>query len=132
VASIGAGLLVLCCVERDDDGAAVDYMADKTAALRIFPDEDGKMNRGVVETGGEILVVSQFTLAARTRKGRRPSYTDAAAPDAAIPLYELYVKRLRSHGLTVATGVFQAMMEVELVNDGPVTVMLEPPAGSSR
>ena len=130
MASIGVGLLVLCCVERGDRGEDVDYMAEKTVGLRVFPDTAGKMNRDVRAAAGALLVVSQFTLAARTRKGRRPSYTDAAPPGEAIPLYERFLAVLRSHGVRVATGVFQALMEVELVNDGPVTILLEPRAGT--
>ncbi len=128
---IGAGLLVLLGVEHDDTPEAADRYADKTAELRIFADDAGKMNRSVEEIGGAVLVVSQFTLAARTRKGRRPSYTDAAAPETAIPLYERFMARLASRGLTVASGRFGAMMEVELVNDGPVTILLEPPQGGA-
>jgi D-tyrosyl-tRNA(Tyr) deacylase len=102
-------------------------MADKTADLRIFSDESGRMNRSVLECGGEVLVVSQFTLAASTRKGRRPSFVSAAPPEEAEPLYRRFAERLGSRGLRVASGVFQAMMQVALVNDGPVTVLLDPP-----
>ena len=126
--TIGAGLLVFLGVERGDGEDEVRYYADKTAELRIFADEAGKMNRSVEEVGGAVLVVSQFTLAAATRRGRRPSYTQAAEPAQAEPLYERFLERLRGRGLSVASGVFQAMMEVELVNDGPVTILLEPPA----
>jgi len=127
VGSIGAGLLVLLGVEQGDGEADADYLADKSAELRIFPDDEGKMNRSVEDAGGELLVVSQFTLAACTRRGRRPSYSRAAPPELAVPLYERFAARLRGRGLRVAEGVFQAMMEVELVNDGPVTVLLDPP-----
>jgi D-tyrosyl-tRNA(Tyr) deacylase len=127
VGRIGPGLLVLLGVEHDDGTDDVDYYADKTSELRIFPDDAGKMNRSVEEAGGAVLVVSQFTLAASTRRGRRPSYSRAAVPDVAIPLYERFVSRLRSRGLTAETGVFRAMMDVELVNDGPVTILLDPP-----
>jgi D-tyrosyl-tRNA(Tyr) deacylase len=130
VGRIGPGLLVLLGVEHGDTPEGTDYYADKTADLRIFPDGENLMNRSVLDCGGEVLVVSQFTLAAQTRKGRRPSFSAAAPPETAVPLYERFVARLRSRGLTVATGVFQAMMDVELVNDGPVTILLDPPAAS--
>ncbi len=126
VTDIGRGLLVLLGVERGDAEADADYLADKTAELRIFRDEQGRMNRSVEEVQGEVLVVSQFTLAASTRRGRRPSYSRAADPRAAESLYERFMKRLRERGVTVASGVFQAMMEVELINDGPVTILLDP------
>ena len=127
VGSIGPGVLVLLGIERDDTEDRVAWYADKVADLRIFADDEGKMNRSVQEIGGGVLLVSQFTLAARTSKGRRPSYTDAAAPELAEPLYEHFAARLAARGLTVATGRFGAMMDVELVNDGPVTILLEPP-----
>lgn len=127
VGRIGAGLLVLLGIEHHDHEESIDWYADKTAELRIFADGEGRMNRSVEEIGGGVLVVSQFTLAARTRKGRRPSYTDAAAPADAEPLYERFAARLAARDLTVATGRFGAMMDVELVNDGPVTILLEPP-----
>lgn len=127
VASIGRGLLVLLGVERGDSPADVDYLADKTADLRIFADEHERMNRSLVEVGGEAIVVSQFTLAGRTRRGRRPSFSDAAAPGEAVPLYERFAERLSSRGIPVGRGVFGAMMDVELVNDGPVTLLLDPP-----
>lgn len=126
VGAIGVGLVVLLGVEAGDRAEDVDWYARKTAELRIFPDDDGRMNLGLLEAGGGALVVSQFTLAARTRKGRRPSFADAAAPESARELYERFVAALRSLGLDVATGIFQATMEVELVNDGPVTIALEP------
>jgi len=132
VASIGPGLLVLLAVEQGDGEEDADYLADKSAELRVFPDDAGKMNRGVEEAGGELLVVSQFTLASSTRRGRRPSYTRAAPPELAVPLYERFTARLRGRGLHVAEGVFQAMMEVELVNDGPVTILLDPPPFRER
>jgi D-tyrosyl-tRNA(Tyr) deacylase len=132
VASIGAGLLVLLGVEREDRAEDADEMADKTAELRIFADEEGRMNRSVEQVGGAVLVVSQFTLAASTRKGRRPSFHLAAPPDQAESLYRHYVQRLAGRGLEVGEGVFQAMMEVELVNDGPVTILLDPPRRSDR
>ncbi|HXV78187.1 MAG TPA: D-aminoacyl-tRNA deacylase [Candidatus Polarisedimenticolaceae bacterium] len=126
VGRIGRGLLVLLGVERGDEEVDVVYMADKTAELRIFPDEDGKMNRSVEETAGAVLVVSQFTLAASTRKGRRPSYVGAADPTDAEAHYERFIARLRDRGLVVESGRFGAQMQVELVNDGPVTILLDP------
>ena len=126
VAEIERGLLVLIGVEVDDVEQDAVYQADKTAELRIFPDDEGRMNRGLVEVGGEAIVVSQFTLASSTRRGRRPSFTAAAGPEKAVPLYERFVGRLRERGIAVGTGVFQAHMEVELVNDGPVTLLLDP------
>ena len=122
--SIGKGLLVLLCAVKGDGDADVDYLVKKTAQLRIFEDEGGKMNRAVTDTGGEVLVVSQFTLAADTRKGNRPSFDAAEGPERAKELCENVVKRLREAGLTVRTGVFGEMMEVSLINDGPVTVLL--------
>jgi D-tyrosyl-tRNA(Tyr) deacylase len=127
VGEIGQGLLIFLGVEQGDGEADADYLADKSAELRIFRDDEGKMNRSVEEAGGGVLVVSQFTLAAATRRGRRPSYSRAAAPESAIPLYERFAERLRRRGIEVAEGVFQAMMDVELVNDGPVTILLDPP-----
>ena len=125
VGSIERGLLVFVGVEHGDGEREVRYYADKTAELRIFPDTLGKMNLSVEDTAGAVLVVSQFTLAGSTRKGRRPSYTRAAEPARAEPIYESFVARLRRRGLRVACGTFQAMMEVELINDGPVTILLE-------
>ncbi len=130
VGEVGRGLLVFLGVERSDTCEHAEYLADKTAELRIFPDEEHRMNRSLLEVGGEALVVSQFTLAGSTRRGRRPSFTEAAPPEAAEPLYRRFVERLESRGVRkVATGLFQAMMEVELVNDGPVTILLDPPPG---
>jgi len=132
VGSIARGLVVFLGVEEgDDDGDAV-WNAAKTAQLRIFSDADGKMNLGVLDIRGEVLVVSQFTLAASTRRGRRPSFESAAGPELAERLYERFVAALREHGLVVATGTFRAMMEVELINDGPVTVMLDPKEATPR
>lgn len=128
VGRIGPGLLVLVGIERGDDENTVAWYADKAAELRIFADDSGRMNRSVEETGGALLVVSQFTLAARTRKGRRPSYADAAEPSLAEPLCALFAEHLERRGLAVERGRFGAMMDVELVNDGPVTILLEPPA----
>jgi D-tyrosyl-tRNA(Tyr) deacylase len=125
VGQIGAGLLVFVGVAQRDGPADLDYIASKIRDLRIFPDEHGRMNRSVVERGGALLVVSQFTLLADSRKGRRPSF-DAAAPAAAAEsFYNALVQRLRDHGLQVETGVFQADMAVSLVNDGPVTMLLD-------
>ncbi len=124
--SIGPGLLVLLGVGREDDATDVDYLVKKTAALRIFDDADGVMNRSVVEAGGGVIVVSQFTLMASTRKGNRPSYIDAAGHETAVPLYELFCERLSAAvGCPVGTGVFGADMQVSLVNDGPVTICMD-------
>jgi len=125
VGAIGAGLLVLLGVGRDDGEADAGYLAEKVVNLRIFADEAGQMNRSVLETGGAILAVSQFTLLGDARHGRRPGYTAAAAPEEANRLYELFVARLRASGLVVETGVFRAMMDVALVNQGPVTILLD-------
>ncbi len=124
--SIGRGLLVLVGVEKEDSETDALWLADKTAALRIFDDETGVMNRSVADTGGEILAVSQFTLTASTRRGNRPSYIRAAGHDLAIPLYETYCRRLSELlGKTVRQGVFGADMQVSLVNDGPVTIIID-------
>ena len=123
---IGPGLLVLLGIHRDDGTADIEWLAGKIARLRVFDDEAGVMNRSVVEAGGGILVVSQFTLIASTKKGNRPSFNDAARPEQAIPLYEQTVGALATLlGRPVATGEFGAMMNVELVNDGPVTIVLD-------
>jgi D-tyrosyl-tRNA(Tyr) deacylase len=108
-----------------DTTEKVDWMAEKTSGLRLFGDSEGKMNLGLSEVGGELLVVSQFTLYGNAEKGKRPSFIDAARPEEAIPLYERFISALRSRGLRVESGEFGAMMEVELVNDGPVTLWLE-------
>jgi len=123
--SIGRGLLVLLGVGQGDSEKQAHWLADKIAGLRIFEDDAGKMNLSVEEVGGSLLVVSQFTLYADCRKGRRPSFTGAAPPQEADRLYQVFVERLKERGLPVATGVFQAMMQVHLVNDGPVTVVVE-------
>jgi len=123
----GAGLLVLLGVAKGDSLSDADYLAKKTTNLRIFEDEKGKMNRSLLETGGEMMVVSQFTLLADCRKGRRPSFVGAAEPELATALYEYFVEQVRSLGIVVATGRFGAMMEVALINAGPVTVILESP-----
>lgn len=125
VGEIGSGLLVLAGVSRDDTVADAAHLAKKTANLRIFKDDEGKMNRSVLDTGGEVLVVSQFTLCGDCTKGNRPSFIDAAEPEKGLKLYEEVVKQLREHGPRVETGIFQASMEVGLVNDGPVTLILE-------
>jgi D-tyrosyl-tRNA(Tyr) deacylase len=125
VSRIGSGLLVLLGVGQGDGESDADTLADKTLNLRIFPDEAGQMNRSVLDLKGEILVVSQFTLYGDARKGRRPSYLEAAPPVVASLLYERYVAGLRPSGLRVATGVFGAMMDVALVNQGPVTLLLD-------
>jgi D-tyrosyl-tRNA(Tyr) deacylase len=123
--AIGPGLVVLLGVGRADTEADADYLAEKVLTLRVFPDEAGQMNRSVQDTGGGLLVVSQFTLQGDARRGRRPSYVDAAPPEEANRLYERFVSRLRPSGLSVATGVFRAMMDVALVNRGPVTILLD-------
>ena len=119
------GLLVLLGVTHDDTSKDVDYMVDKATNLRIFEDENDKMNLSLKDIGGEVMAVSQFTLYGDARKGRRPSFSDAARPDVANPLYEEFVEKLRAQGITVGTGVFGAHMMVELTNDGPVTILLE-------
>ena len=129
VGSIDRGILVLLGIEKQDGEPDADSLADKTADLRIFPDEQGRMNHSVLEAGGSVLVVSQFTLASSTRRGRRPSFDSAAPPEVAEPLCRRFRERLEQRGLRVASGVFRAHMEVELVNDGPVTILLDPPAG---
>jgi D-aminoacyl-tRNA deacylase len=121
---IGHGLLVLLGVGHEDTEAEAAYLADKTVGLRIFEDAEGKMNRAVGEIGGGVLVVSQFTLYGDVRRGKRPSF-DAAPPQKARELYEYFVRRIRAAGLRCQTGRFQEMMEVELVNDGPVTILLD-------
>ena len=127
IGRIGSGLLVLLGVAEDDSPSDTDYLVKKITNLRIFEDEKGKMNRSLLETGGEMMVVSQFTLLADCRKGRRPSFGGAAGPELATALYEYFVKQVRSLGIVVATGRFRAMMEVALINDGPVTIILESP-----
>jgi|ERR1051325_849361 D-tyrosyl-tRNA(Tyr) deacylase len=122
---IGLGLLVLLGVEKEDTEASADYLANKIAALRIFDDRNGKINLSVADMGGAVLAVSQFTLYANVMKGNRPSFNAAASPEQARKLYEYFVERIRSTGLRCETGRFQAMMQVELVNDGPVTILLD-------
>jgi D-aminoacyl-tRNA deacylase len=123
--SIGVGLVVLVGIRRGDDEAAVDRIADKLALLRIFNDTGGKMNLSAAEVDGQMLVVSQFTLYADLRKGRRPSFMEAAEPEVGERLYERFIERLRAHGYIVETGVFGAEMLVSLENDGPVTIVLD-------
>lgn len=124
---IGAGFCLLVGYTGTDGAAQNAWMADKVAGLRLFGDADGKMNLALADVGGAVLVVSQFTLYGDAEKGRRPSFVDAARPEVAIPLYEGFVRLLRERGVAVETGEFGAMMEVELVNDGPVTLWLERP-----
>jgi len=125
VAAIGSGLLILLGVGRADTAEAARWLAGKVAELRIFEDGEGKMNRSAREVGGAALVVSQFTLYGDARKGRRPSFSEAAPPDAAVPLLRLFVDGLRERGLPVQEGAFGAKMQVRLVNDGPVTLLLD-------
>jgi len=122
---IGRGLVVLLGVGPDDGQAEVDWLAEKIAGLRVFEDDEGKMNRALADVGGAMLVVSQFTLFGDCRKGRRPSFTDAAPPELAERLYTAFVSRARALGVDVATGVFRAHMQVSLVNDGPVTLWID-------
>jgi D-aminoacyl-tRNA deacylase len=125
VGEIGPGLCVLLGVAREDGEAEAERLAGRIARLRIFENDEGRFDRSLVEVGGEALVVSQFTLIADTAKGNRPSFTEAAAPEQAEPLYEQFCSELRALGVEVATGSFGARMAVELVNDGPVTIVLE-------
>lgn len=125
VGEVGHGLLVLLGVGQNDSVADADYLADKIAGLRIFEDAEGKMNRAVGESGGAVLAVSQFTLYGDARRGKRPSFDAAARPEQARSLYEHFVERIRAAGLRCETGRFQEMMQVELVNEGPVTILLD-------
>ena len=122
--SINSGMLVLFCVEKDDNEDKLDWMVNKILSLRFFEDDNEKMNKSILDVSGEILVVSQFTLAADCKKGTRPSFDNAETPEKAKMMYEKFVNKLSSHNLTVKTGVFAAMMQVSLVNDGPVTFVL--------
>jgi len=124
IGDVGPGLLIFLGIRREDTSDDCAQLAQKIVDLRIFNDSDLKMNRSLVETGGEALVVSQFTIHADCRKGRRPSFTRAAAPETAIPLYEQFIQELRQKRIKVASGIFGAMMEVKLVNDGPVTIII--------
>jgi D-aminoacyl-tRNA deacylase len=126
LAAIGRGLCVLLGVADADQDVNADRLAGRVARLRIFENEEGKFDRSLADVGGEALVVSQFTLIADTRKGNRPSFVDAAPPEEAEPLYERFCEELRQLGVHVETGVFGARMEIELVNDGPVTIVLDP------
>lgn len=125
VGRIGRGFCLLVGFTHEDDPSRVEWMADKVAALRLFPDGDGRMNLGLSDVAGAVLVVSQFTLYGDAAKGRRPSFVEAARPETAIPLYEQFCRALRDRGLSVATGRFGAHMQVDIRNDGPVTLMLE-------
>lgn len=125
ISRIGPGLLVLLGVSEADDSGDAVYLSEKIVHLRIFEDESGKMNRSLMETQGEMLVVSQFTLLGDCRKGRRPSYVQAAGPEKAEHLYEIFVEQVRKKGVAVKTGRFRAMMDVALINDGPVTLILD-------
>ena len=125
IAEIGSGALVLVGIERADDEALAQRMAAKLVALRYFRDEEGRTNRSIIEAGGALLVVSQFTLLADVRKGRRPGFTDAAPPEQAVPILDRFVASLRAEGIEVQTGRFGAEMAVELVNDGPFTLVID-------
>jgi D-tyrosyl-tRNA(Tyr) deacylase len=131
VGRIGRGILVFVGVREDDTESNADYLANKVIQLRIFPDNEGKMNLSVRDIGGEMLVVSQFTLYGDTRKGNRPSYSQAARPEVAVRMYDYFVKISREKGVSVSTGVFQADMKVRLINDGPVTLFCYSETGSS-
>jgi D-tyrosyl-tRNA(Tyr) deacylase len=125
VGAIGAGFCLLVGFTHSDSTDQVEWMAEKVAGLRLFADAEGKMNLGLADVGGEVLVVSQFTLYGDASKGRRPSFVDAARPEVAIPLYDRFVAALRDRGLVIATGEFGAMMAVEIHNEGPVNLVLE-------
>lgn len=125
VGRIGPGFMVLCGVEDGDTEEDVRYCVDKTVNLRVFEDDAGKMNRSILEAGGEILAISQFTLHGDVRRGRRPSFIRAARPELAVPMYDAYCAGLRKAGIHVETGIFQTDMKVSLVNDGPVTLLID-------
>jgi len=125
IGKIENGLLLLVAVAQDDSQKEIDWVAEKCVNLRIFEDDQQKMNRSLLDVGGSILAISQFTLMANTEKGRRPSFIEAADPEKGNQYYELFVEALRGHGVHVETGVFGAMMDIELVNRGPVTIMVE-------
>lgn len=128
---IGAGLVLLVGFREGDDHQTLRWMAEKVVGLRVFADAENKMNLSLRDTGGEALIVSQFTLYGDTRKGRRPSFVEAASPEVAIPLYDGFIRLVREMGVKVASGEFGAMIQVELVNDGPVTLILERNGGRS-
>lgn len=130
VGEIAHGFVLLVGVTHSDTKNEADWLAEKVAGLRVFEDNEGKMNRSLLEVGGSVLVVSQFTLYGEAKKGKRPSFTAAARPEQAEPLIQHFTERLRQQGLTVATGQFRAMMNVQIHNDGPVTLLLEKEAGS--
>lgn len=125
IGQIEHGIMLLIGIEDSDDEKDLDYMVDKVINLRIFEDEEGKMNKSLIDVNGSILVVSQFTLQGDARKGRRPSFISAARPEKAIPLYQDFINRLKEHGIRTQTGEFGADMEVLLCNDGPVTILLD-------
>lgn len=125
VGQIGSGFMALVGIGHGDDPSVVSWMAEKTSVLRVFEDDAGKMNRSILDIGGSVLAVSQFTLYGDCRKGRRPAFTAAAEPSVAEELYELYVQKLKEQGVAVETGIFAADMKVSLVNDGPVTMLLQ-------
>lgn len=125
IGQIGHGILLLLGIEENDDINDIDYLSDKVVNLRIFEDENGKMNKSLIDVNGSILVVSQFTLLGDARKGRRPSFIAAAQPEKAVPLYEKFVEIIRAKGINAETGEFGAHMQVELTNDGPVTILLD-------
>ncbi len=125
IGEIKHGILLLLGVEDTDEEKDLEYMCDKVPNLRIFEDENGKMNKSLIDVGGQLLVISQFTLLGDARKGRRPSFTAAAVPDKAIPMYEGFIKKMKDSGIITQCGEFGADMQVELVNDGPVTILLD-------
>jgi D-tyrosyl-tRNA(Tyr) deacylase len=125
IGSIGNGILLLLGIEETDEDKDLEYMCDKVPNLRIFEDENGKMNKSLLDVGGSILVISQFTLLGDARKGRRPSFIAAARPDKAIPMYEKYIAEMKEKNIFTQTGEFGADMKVELTNDGPVTILLD-------
>lgn len=125
ISEIGEGFLIFHGVAQEDTSADLDYLTNKIANLRVFEDDEGRMNRSLLDVGGEALVVSQFTLYGDCRKGRRPSFIDAAPPDKAEMLYQQFIEALSNMGIPVKSGIFQAMMDVKLVNDGPVTILLD-------
>lgn len=125
VGKIDNGLMILLGIEDNDEVKDIEYMVDKVINLRIFEDEDNKMNKSVIDTGGSILAVSQFTLLGDARKGRRPSFINAAQPEKATPLYELFIKKIKEKNINIEQGIFGAEMQVELINDGPVTILLD-------